>query len=133
MQSATVGSAFRRDAEDQPRFVPSGFNSGTSDVRGELKLVLDSRRYIDRTGLYAIRYGGGNDALVGVSRPNREDLQIGKPITIVMHPACRVRLRVDCPGLPRGRAGVSRGAQGRPMAAIGLGRAGGKRPGTAQC
>ena len=48
-----------------------------------------------QNGIYAIREDKDRP-LVGVTAVTRA--QIGKPVTIAMHPACRVRLRVECPG-----------------------------------
>ena len=48
-------------------------------------------------GVYAIRQLKGRP-LVGLSKVTREE--VGKPITIVMHPACRVLFQIDSTGLP---------------------------------
>ena len=37
--------------------------------------------------------------IVGLHKVTREEIREGKPVTVVMHPACRVRFRVECPGL----------------------------------
>ncbi len=134
MQGAVVSTAFQRDTERQSRFVPRGPLQGKSDARGELAPELLRWPNVYRSGLYAIRYGG-DDALVGIHKPTREGLQTARPITIVMHPACRVRLRVDCPGFrevereyhlePRGdrwrrSASVVLGEDGRGLSVLSL-------------
>src|SRR5262249_52760132 len=53
---------------------------------------------LDAAAVYAIR-GDGPDSLVGVRRVTAQEIRSGTPITVVMHPACRVRLRVECAGL----------------------------------
>ena len=36
--------------------------------------------------------------LVGLRRVTDAEIRAGRPIAVEMHPACRVRLRVECPG-----------------------------------
>ena len=88
---ALVGTGFVRDADREPSYTPDeGAEATISDQRGEASLTLR-----ERMGIYAIR-PDKDRPLVGVHEVAREES--GKPITIVMHPACRVRLRVECPG-----------------------------------
>ncbi len=95
---AVASDYFHRDADVEPSFRPSETKgASTSDARGELSLRLSIPSHLDGVGVYAIRQDG-DAPLVGVQRVSREDLTGGKPLTVVMHPACRVRLRVECPG-----------------------------------
>ncbi len=93
---AAVSTYFEKNGDRSPSFVPyESIESKTSDLKGEVSLGLDVLNHLDGTGVYAIR--PENDRpLVGLANVTRD--QLGKPVTIVMHPACRVRLRVDCPG-----------------------------------
>ena len=68
----------------------------TSDEEGDLALKLDIPGHLDGVGVFAIRAGRGRP-LVGLFNVSRE--QIGKPITIVMHPACRILLQIESQGL----------------------------------
>ncbi len=68
----------------------TGTESRTTDERGETSLTMRGE-----TGVYAIREDKDRP-LVGAIRVTRAEL--GRPARIVMHPACRVRLRVECPG-----------------------------------
>ncbi len=93
---ATVSTYFQKDGDRSASFEPYGpIESKTSDSNGEASLGLEVLRHLDATGVYAIRLEDDRP-LVGLSKITRD--QLGKPITIVMHPACRVRLRVECPG-----------------------------------
>ncbi len=95
---AVASDFLYRDADHDPSFMPMEPTAApTSDARGELTLTLDVPDHRDATAVYAIRRDGDRP-LVGVQRVTREDLRGGKPVTVVMHPACRVRLRVECPG-----------------------------------
>jgi WD40 repeat protein len=94
---ATVSTYFQKDGDRSASFDPyESIESKTSDSNGEASLGLEVLRHLDATGVYAIR-PEKDRPLVGLSKITRD--QLGKPITIVMHPACRVRLRVECPGL----------------------------------
>ena len=97
---AIVSTYFQRDADSERSFsVPEpGVEAATSDARGELALSLAIPDHLDAAGIYATRQDG-DLPIVGLQRVSREEIQNGKPVTIVMHPACRVRLRVECPGL----------------------------------
>jgi WD40 repeat protein/beta-lactamase regulating signal transducer with metallopeptidase domain len=95
VEGAVVGTHFYRNADTPPRFVPWGSIKATSDARGELSLMLESPARWGDQYLYALR-SDGDQLLVGLGRVARGDL--GKPIAIVMHPACRIRLRVECSG-----------------------------------
>ena len=93
---ATVSIYFEKDGDRSSSFDPLELvESKTSDPKGEASLGLEVLRHLDGTGVYAIR-PEQDRPLVGLANVTRE--QLGKPVTIVMHPACRVRLRVDCPG-----------------------------------
>ncbi len=92
---ATVSTSFEKPDDRSPSFAPLGFvESATSDEKGEAALGLAIPRFPDAIGIYAIR-PRDDPPLVGVSRVTRD--QLGQPVTIVMHPACRVRLRVESP------------------------------------
>ena len=71
--------------------------AATSNARGLLALKLEIPGHLDGVGLYAIRQDKGRP-LVGLRKVTREELD--KPITIVMHPACRVLFRIESTGLP---------------------------------
>jgi hypothetical protein len=93
---AVVSSYFERDRDRSPTFSPhKSIESKTSDSKGEVSLGLGVPRHLSGTAVYAMR-PEDDRVLVGVLEVTPEHL--GKPITIVMHPACRVRLRVECPG-----------------------------------
>ena len=62
-----------------------------------LALKLEIPGHLDGEGIYAIRQDKGRP-LVGLRKVTREELD--KPITIVMHPACRVLFRIESTGLP---------------------------------
>ena len=94
---AFASSYFSRDCDREPSFtVPEPVESKSSDAKGELALKLEIPGHLDGVGLFAIRQDKGRP-LVGVSKVTRE--QIGKPITIAMHPACRVLFQVESTGL----------------------------------
>jgi WD40 repeat protein len=93
---AVVGTSFTRDRDRDRSFVPTeGTEFQTSDERGEAPLRLPVTLPMTSATVYAIR-PDRDRPLVGLDRVGRE--QIGKQATIVMHPACRLRLRVECPG-----------------------------------
>jgi beta-lactamase regulating signal transducer with metallopeptidase domain/Tol biopolymer transport system component len=99
IKGATVSSYFQRDADSEPSFrVPEPREAATSGARGELALDLAIPGHLDAAGIYAIRQDG-DLPIVGLQRVSREEIRERKPVTIVMHPACRVRLRVECPAL----------------------------------
>ncbi len=92
---ATV-STFRKEGDRWPSWDPDlAPESTTSDSNGEASLNLAVLSFRDGEGIYAIR-PATDRPLVGVAKVARD--QLGKPNTIVMHPACRVRLRVEGPG-----------------------------------
>lgn len=95
---ARVGTNLVSDRDTSRTFTrPYSVESKATDARGETSLLLWDSRHVERTGLCAIRQGSGQDqALVGFQVITRG--QIGKPVTITVSPACRVRLRVECPG-----------------------------------
>jgi WD40 repeat protein len=96
VQGAVASSFFSRDADREPSFTAAPPSEmATSNARGQVALTLEIPSHLDAAGIYAIRPHDGRP-LVGVGNVTREELD--KPITIVMHPACRVRLRVECPG-----------------------------------
>jgi hypothetical protein len=89
---AVVGTSFERDRDRERLFRPVEANeSDTSDARGEASLTLT-----DGTAVYAIRQDK-EGAIVGVHLV--APAEVGRPIAIVMHPACRVRMRIDLPDL----------------------------------
>jgi WD40 repeat protein len=93
---AVVSTFFVKDGDGESSFTPpESIESQTSDERGEASLTLDVPLPREGKGVYAIRLDK-NRPLVGVHTITREE--IGKPVSVVMHPACRVRLRVECPG-----------------------------------
>jgi Tol biopolymer transport system component len=93
---AVASTFFWRDADHEPSFrVPEPTEAATSNARGLIVLKLEIPGHLDAAGLYAIRQDGGHP-LVGATKVTREELD--RPITVVMHPACRVRLRIECPG-----------------------------------
>ena len=93
---AVVSTYFEKDRDRSSSFDPSGVER-VEDVGLERRGIVGARgpapSGCDRA-VYAMR-PEKDRPLVGLS-VTRE--QLGKPITIVMHPACRVRLRVECPG-----------------------------------
>jgi WD40 repeat protein len=89
---AVVGTSFERDRDRERRFRPvEASESDTSDARGEASLTL-----ADGTVVYAIRQDK-EGAIVGVHRVAPEE--VARPIPIVMHPACRVRMQIELPEL----------------------------------
>jgi hypothetical protein len=88
---AVVGTVFSYDAEREPSLTPSvPSQARITDDRGGASLPLTRE-----SSLCAIREDKGHP-LVGAVKVKQE--QLGKPITIVMYPACRVRFRVECAG-----------------------------------
>jgi beta-lactamase regulating signal transducer with metallopeptidase domain len=98
VKGAVASSYFFRDADHEASFRPSDPKAPTSNAQGELALELGIPGHLNGAGVYAIRQDAP-DPLVGLHKVTREQIRAAKPITIVMHPACRVRLRVECPGL----------------------------------
>jgi WD40 repeat protein/beta-lactamase regulating signal transducer with metallopeptidase domain len=97
VSGATVSSYFSRDCDREPAFTsPEPIEAQTSDDRGEVTLELDIPGHIDGTAIFAIRQVKGRP-LVGLRKVLREE--IGKPITTVMYPACRVLFRIESTGL----------------------------------
>jgi WD40 repeat protein len=95
---ATVSHYFSRNCDREPTFTPpETIEAKTSDTRGDVRLKLDIPGHMDATAIFAIRQVTGRP-LVGLSKISREEL--GKPITTVMHPACRVLFRIGSTGLP---------------------------------
>jgi WD40 repeat protein len=93
---AVVGTSFIGDGDRKGLFMPAeGTESQVSDERGEASLTLSAVRPMRSMGFYAIR-PDGDRPLVGVGVVSIWESD--KPVTIVMHPACRLRLRVECPG-----------------------------------
>ncbi len=87
-----------RDADRESAFTPpEPTEAATSDAHGDLALKLEIPGHLDGEAIYAIRPGKGRP-LVGLHKVTREE--VGQPITIVMHPACRVLFRIDSKGLP---------------------------------
>ncbi len=99
VEGAVASTFFQKDPDHGPSFVPSDpAGAATSDARGELALELTIAGHLDGAGVYAIR-PDGDGPIVGLHKVTREQIREGKPVTVVMHPACRVRFRVECPGL----------------------------------
>ncbi len=96
LSARSVATFFWRDRDSEPSFTASDpAYSKTSDAKGEASLNVRIKAHLDGEGIYAI-HQADNRTLVGTHKVTREKL--GDPITIVMRPACRVRLRVECPG-----------------------------------
>lgn len=95
---ALASDFFHRDADRDPDFgsMEPG-KTPMSDERGELTLKLDVPGHREAAAVYAIRRDGEH-FLVGIRRVAREEIRASRPVTVEMHPACRVRLRVECPG-----------------------------------
>ncbi len=95
---AVVSTYFSRDLDQEPSFTPpEPIEAARSNARCLLALKLEILDHLDGEGIYAIRQDKGRP-LVGLHKVTREGLD--KPITIVMHPACRVLFRIDSKGLP---------------------------------
>jgi WD40 repeat protein len=94
---AVVGANFGIDADVSPRPATAGAYQVMSDARGELALRLWMPPWENGKTIYALRYDGDHP-LAGLSELTRDELRRGEPIAIVMHPACRVRLRAESPG-----------------------------------
>jgi WD40 repeat protein/beta-lactamase regulating signal transducer with metallopeptidase domain len=93
---AVVSTVFTRDRDKETSFIPSdAVETKRSDTKGEIALMLSIGGHQEGDGVYAIRQEA-DLPIVGLHKVTREE--IGKPVTIVMHPACRVRFRVECPG-----------------------------------
>ncbi len=89
---AVVGVAFSRNRDRERSFQPwEVTGSRTTDARGEAALTLARGE-----GVYALRQDRGR-AYAGVHLVAAGEA--GRPITIVMHPACRVRMHVEVPKL----------------------------------
>ena len=98
VKGAIASTYFQRNADREPAFkVPERHESATSNERGELTLSLAIPSHLDAAGIYAIRQDQGLP-IVGMQRVSREEIREGKPVRVVMHPACRVRMRIECPG-----------------------------------
>jgi WD40 repeat protein len=98
VEGAIVSTYFSKDLDSEPSFTPpEPIEWARSNARGLLALKLEIPGHLDGEGLYAIRQDKGRP-LVGLRRVTRDELD--KPITIVMHPACRVLFRIDSRGLP---------------------------------
>jgi len=98
VDGALVSSYFERDRDRLPSFsTPETIEEKSTDPRGEASLKLEIPGHLDGVGVYAIRQKPGQDPpLVGLHKVTREE--VGKQVTIIMYPACRVRFRVECPG-----------------------------------
>ena len=93
-----MSTYFSRDLDEESSFTPpEPMEAARSNARGLVALKVEIPGHMDGEGLYAIRQDKGRP-LVGLCRVTREELD--KPITIVMHPACRVLFRIDSKGLP---------------------------------
>jgi WD40 repeat protein/beta-lactamase regulating signal transducer with metallopeptidase domain len=93
---AIVGSYFWRVGDGSTSFTPANLKeSSSSDARGEASLKLAIGGHQEGTAVCAIQQGKDRP-LIGLSKVARAE--IGKPVTVVMYPACRVRLRAECSG-----------------------------------
>lgn len=98
LEGALVSTYFQRDIDREPSvIVPEPLEAATSNARGLLALKPEIPGHLDGAGIYAIRKREGRP-LVGLRKVTREELD--KPITITMHPACRVLFRIESTGLP---------------------------------
>src|SRR5262249_46999345 len=98
VEGAGVSTSFSRDFDEESSFTPpEPMEAARSNARGLVALKVEIPGHMDGEGLYAIRQDKGRP-LVGLCRVTRAELD--KPITIVMHPACRVLFRIDSKGLP---------------------------------
>jgi WD40 repeat protein len=94
---AVVADYFSSDDDREPSFAPQGATAAKiSDQRGEASLELDISRHQDGAGVYALLKRRGRP-LVGIHKVTRAE--IGNPVTIRMHPACRVLFQIGSPGL----------------------------------
>ena len=94
---AAVADFFWRMNDQESDFKPTDTaRSQVSDANGEIALVLEVPGHLDATCVYAIR-PDKDRPLVGVRTVAPED--VGKPITITMYPACRVRFQIESTGL----------------------------------
>jgi WD40 repeat protein len=96
VSNAKVGSYFARDRDQSDVFTTSGVDSSMSDSQGKAALALGIPGHLDGVGVYAIARGADHP-LVAIRKVTREE--VGKPMTVVMHRACRVRLQVKVAGL----------------------------------
>ena len=101
---ALLSTYWQRDRDKAPSFTaPESLEETTTDARGEATLKLEIEGHLDGEGVYAIRQEPGSDRpLVGVHKVTRAE--IGKSVTIVMQPGCRVVFRVECPAAFQGQA-----------------------------
>ncbi len=98
VEGALASTYFQRDIDREPSFiVPEPIEAATSNARGLLALKIEIPGHLDGEGIYAIRQRKGRP-LVGLRKVTREELD--KPITITMHPACRVLFQIASTGLP---------------------------------
>ena len=98
VEGAVAGTYFQRDMDRDSAFtIPEPVEAATSNQRGLVSLKIDIPGHLDGAGIYAIQKRTGRP-LVGMLKVTRDGLD--KPITISMHPACRVLFRVDSTGLP---------------------------------
>ncbi|MFI5454702.1 MAG: hypothetical protein ACHRXM_04565 [Isosphaerales bacterium] len=98
VEGAVASTYFQRDADREPAFmVPEPLQAAKSNARGLVALKLEIPGHLDGAGIYAIRQREGRP-LVGLRKVTREELD--RPITITMHPACRVLFRIESTGLP---------------------------------
>ena len=90
MEGAIASTYFQRNADREPSFtVPEPIEAATSNARGLLALKLEIPGHLDGAGSTRSDTREGRP-LVGLRKVTREELD--KPITITMHPACRVLL-----------------------------------------
>lgn len=95
---AVASPHFHRYSAYEPRFTAEGsISSAQSDAHGELALKLEVPSHLDAAGIYALRQDP-DQTLVGARRISPDEIRQGRPISVTMHRACQVRLRVECPG-----------------------------------
>jgi WD40 repeat protein len=97
VSGAEVAGFFWRDNDREAQFAAGDSGSvAVADSRGQASLKIDFPEHTNATSLYAIRQGKGRP-LVGTRSVTREEA--GTPVTVVLHPACRVLFEVDSRGL----------------------------------
>ncbi len=91
---AIVASFFWNAGDGSKSFKPADpKQSDVSDARGEASLKLAIQGGQEATAVCAFAQGK-NRPLIGINKITRAEF--GKPATIVMHPACRVKLQAEC-------------------------------------
>jgi hypothetical protein len=118
VSGAVVSDFFWRDADREPSFTagePSAARS--SDDQGKVVLAIEIPGHLDGTAVFAIRQAKGRP-LVGLHKVTREE--IGTPLTITMHPACRTLFRIESRGLLALEKNVGFTPDGRRVVAVAM-------------